>query len=118
MRTAEDLQRTFASLDHVFFDDHCAHAGVTVRWKRFRPAKHSFTYGRYLMNPPEIRINVRLAQLDVPQYVVSSVLLHEMLHFTMGLDHDVAFQQAEARYPFFWDSERWCSEFLKREFPA
>jgi predicted metal-dependent hydrolase len=110
-RSPADLRKTFLALDHVFFHDACTAGGVRVQWKKFRTAKASFLFGEYDMEKRVVRINARLAELDVPQYVVSAVTMHEMLHFTHGYDHSVAFSRVEHKHPFFYESEQWCHDF-------
>jgi len=112
VRTPADLRRTFLSLDHVFFSDLCAHAGVRCRWKKFRSAKNSFQFGEYDEDRKIVSLNVRLAQDDVPDYVVSAVCYHEMLHHMVGLEHTVAFARAEHQHPYFYASETWADQFV------
>ncbi len=112
MRTPADLRKTFVALDHLFLDGRCVREGVKIRWKRFRNAKTSFTFAVYYMDEKEIHVNYRLAQDDVPNYVVASCVWHEMCHHTHGYDHTAAFHKAEAEFVRHWDSEIWCEQFV------
>lgn len=111
-RTPRDLREIFRSIDLVFFGRACEHAGVSVRWRRFRPTKDRFHFGEYESEKKEVRINFRLSEWDVPDYVVVGVCYHEMLHATIGLEHDVRFAEHEHKYPHYYRSEKWCDDFV------
>lgn len=113
MRTISDLRRYFQSLDLVFFGEQCTAEGVRIRWKKYREKSSTFYFGHYHPDKREIWINQRLAQRDVPDFVVMATVLHEMLHHVVGLDHDVPFLQAEQRYPHYWAATKWEAEFLE-----
>ncbi len=109
-RSPADLRKTFLALDHILYDDRCARDGVKVKWKRFKESKYHMMFGDYDPELLEIRINYRLAQDDVPSYVVSAVLNHEMLHHIIGFDHTVEFMKAEASFIHYWASEAFCDK--------
>jgi predicted metal-dependent hydrolase len=113
-RTTSSLRRTFLALDHVFFGDSCEGHGLTIKFKKFRNAKSTFVFGEYHSDKKEILINIRLAKDDIPDYVVSAVIMHEMLHHVVGENHDVVFQKAEHRHPYYYESEKWCEQFLDK----
>lgn len=115
MRTPADLRFVLHAIDFLFFGQQCANDGVTIRWKRFRQGVNHFCFGEFDSDKKQIRINIRLAQPDVPDYVVSAVVWHEALHHIIGLEHNVAFQKAEHRFPHFYEAESWCDEFILRD---
>jgi hypothetical protein len=114
-RSPADLRKTFAALDHLLYDDRFARDGVRVKWKRFRKAKNFMMFGDYDGELKEIRLNYRLAQDDVPNYVVAAVLNHEMLHHILGYEHTVEFMKADAAFIHYWDSEAWCDRVIMSE---
>lgn len=112
MRTPADLRRIFHAIDLVFFGGACEAAGLTVRWKAFRDSRTMFMFGEFCPERRQVRVNRRLAALDVPEHVVCAVCYHEMLHHVVGLEHDVEFQKAEHRFPHYYQSEQWCEKFI------
>lgn len=105
-RDLEWLQDALHALDRVFFDGHLGDHPVKLRWMRWRPTK-GFVYAQYWDCQGLIEVNRALAWLWVPDYVVMATLYHEALHHVVGMDHDLAFNLSEARYPHFAASQVW-----------
>lgn len=112
VRTVGDLRRLFLALDRVFFDRGCQAAGIRVRWKPFRSVKGAVHFAEFDIERKVIRVNAFMSDADVPEYVVSAVLFHEMLHHFFGYDHDAKFQKAEHRHPYFYEAEEWTSNYV------
>ncbi len=111
-RTISDLRRYLSSIDLIFFGGQLAQDGVRIRWKKLRPAKDQFTFGQYRWDKRVIEINERLKEHDIPDYVVLHIIHHECLHHVISYDHDVAFHEAESRFPWHWKAEKWEDGFV------
>ena len=111
-RTANDLRRYFQAIDLVFFGGQLGQDGVRIRWKKFRPRQNEFLFAQYHSDQQLIEVNVRLKEHDVPDYVLLHTIHHECLHHVISIDHDTAFNEAELRFPWHWQSEKWSDNFV------
>jgi hypothetical protein len=109
-RDSEWLSESFDALDRVIFLGSLSALGITARWMRHRRRKHSFVYGIYDLDRLRIELSPVLRHDWVPECVALSVLHHEALHATLGMEHTHEFRLAENRFPHHVDSEVWCAE--------
>src|SRR5690606_26113569 len=76
-------------------------------------------WGKYYSDPPRIVINRKLDSPDVPDFVVESVLHHEMLHHHLGVPivngrrraHTPLFRRLERSFPQFGEAERFLARY-------
>lgn len=113
-RDADWLADSLDALDRVVFLGSLAAHGITARWMRHRKRKHSFVYGIYDLDRKRIELNPVLRHEWVPECVALSVLHHEALHATLGMEHTHEFRLAESRFFHHVESEVWCAENISR----
>ncbi len=90
--------------------------------RRRRRKSFSVRLGTYDDHDKVVRIHRCLDRVDVPRYVVESVVYHEMLHAAMPpvvqngrrRIHTPEFRRRERMFPFFQRAERWLDRNLKR----
>ncbi len=110
-RDQEWLDDAIAAFDLLYFEGALALIPTRAKWHRFS-AKNGFTYGDYLEG--RIRINSVLASEEIPSYVVLATVFHECLHAVVGMEHDLAFELAEARYVHYTKAMLWEAEHYDR----
>lgn len=110
------LDDILSAVDLVFFSDRLRDEGVTVRWRRFRPAKHIALYGTCRVSDNETLIEIHQAFRNewVPVHVVVSLVFHECLHHIHGAEHSPAFRRDEQRDPHALMSDAWCIDNFER----
>lgn len=92
---------------------------ITWFGKPFQPNKSRVTFGLYHNQLKLIKINRLLDSPAVPDYVISYVIFHEMLHHICpayvdekGLYrvHSKEFKAKETRYEYFDQAQKWIKE--------
>lgn len=116
-----DLLRIWNALNDQWFQ---SASRATITWGRnaTRRRKHSIQLGSYDLNERLIRVHPVLDQTWVPQYVVTSVVFHEMLHEKHGAlwsptgwrTHTPAFRAEERSHPDFERARAWEARNLSR----
>ena len=108
-----DLRELFEGLNREYFDGRLAvrHLGWSTRQARR-------TLGHYDPAHDAIVINRRLDNPLVPEYVVSSVLHHEMLHALQASApgrriHDATFRRAEKRFADYRRAQRFIAKHFR-----
>lgn len=118
-----DLQGIFDALNERWFrGEHDA----PVTWARDtragRRRRRSIRLGTYCSQTSVIRIHPALDQSFVPDYVVSFVMFHEMLHHVVKpitkdgrtMFHTAEFRRLERSHPDYERATRWEREHLDR----
>lgn len=106
-RDAAWLDDIFQAVDLVFFGGRMHDDGVTIRWRRFRPAKHIAVYGTYRATEKLVELHRAFSCEWVPVHVVVSLVFHECLHNIHGAEHTPAFRRDEQRDPHALLSDAW-----------
>ncbi|MBN1847858.1 MAG: hypothetical protein JW932_04665 [Deltaproteobacteria bacterium] len=116
-----NLQDVFEGLNQRYFDNNVK---CLITWgaKRKRAGQKSIRLGSYSFRTSTIRIHPVLDKSFVPDYVIDSIVYHEMLHHHLGnlnkdgrhLSHHPAFQKAEKRFSRFHDSKLWIKNNLEK----
>ncbi len=116
MRPLSHLQSDLAAIDRIFWRGELARMGVTIRWGRFRPVKIDFTCSSYRPDTKVITVNPILAQLWVPDELVSFSIWHETIHAIQdpavqrhgsAYVHGHDFRTVEMRHPHAVEAELW-----------
>ncbi len=110
-----DLTALFARLNEQYFDSVLAPGDVGWSYRKsrrilghFDPSHQSITISRVFDQP------------DIPEYVVSYILFHEMLHarfmissnFDMRNQHSPQFKKEERRFKWYQQSNDWLKKHL------
>lgn len=118
-----DLQRLYDRVNHESFRDQLE---LKVTWgeevRRQRRRRRTIQLGSYQDETRTIRIHPVLDHAKVPEYVVMSVLHHEMLHAVVPVEtagrrnrvHTDEFRRREAAYPHHHRAEQWLARHLFR----
>ena len=118
-----DLGALYLRLNGEHFD-HCIDADITwgvKRPRRRRRTRRTIQLGIYRYDQRLIRIHPALDHHSVPEFVVASVLFHEMLHAWFpppaqgGMRrclHSPEFRRAERRFEFHDASQAWIRVHL------
>ena len=119
--SVHDLQQILDDLNARYFDGQLA---VQITWSRGARGQRrkSMQLGAYIPEESLIRIHPALDQAFVPEYFVSCVIFHEMLHAVHGVTeqdgrrriHSHAFHQDEQRHPDYTRARRWEDRNLRR----
>ncbi len=116
-----DLRELFDGLNRKHFKRACD-ARVTWGKNSRKPKTRGIQLGSYDPEANLIRIHRALDHAWTPQYVVESMLYHEMLHWlfrprTAGarrVIHGRAFREAERAHPNYQRAQDWISKNLDR----
>ena len=109
-----DLGLLFQRLNHEHFANRLSL--TTTWWRKRRLSRTSCTLGIFVDALQFIKIDSLLDTPQVPQYVVESVLHHEMLHALIPPKKDRAgrvwthtpeFRARERSFPYFHETEAW-----------
>lgn len=121
-KDTEWLRETLAAIDRVFWHDELEHAGVQIRWGRWRRTKLTFKFGCLWHGEPKvIEINPILAYAWVPYEVAGFTVYHETIHAMRDKGplkhhsryrHDKDFREAELKYPRIANADAWTAEHL------
>ena len=112
-----DLEALFHKLNREHFDQTLSL--TTTWWKKKHTSRTSYTLGLFVDTLQLIKIDSLLDTPKVPQYVVETVLHHEMLHAVVVPKKDSAgrmivhtpeFRYRERSFPAFRDTEKWLKE--------
>ena len=117
-----DLQPMFERINKRYFQGKC---DCIVTWGKQaarRKGRRSIRFGSYEGERNTIRIHPLLDSPSVPDYVVASILYHEMLHWYIPpvknsgrrIVHSKLFRQAEQAYPDYAKAAKWKEENLLR----
>lgn len=97
-RDREWLEDALDAFDLLYFDGQLEALGIKIRWHTFRSKGQRSRFGEAHFVLKTVRINRVLAQAWVPDYFVLDVVHHELLHFTVSPEHDLAFRLSEERF--------------------
>lgn len=109
-----DLAALFQQLNNEYFSERLSL--TTTWWKKKKLSRTSCTLGVFVDALQLIKIDALLDTPQVPQYVVESVLHHEMLHALIPpkkdragrfLAHTPEFRTRERSFPHFHETEAW-----------
>ena len=109
-----DLDSLFDHLNQERFNNRLSL--TTTWWKKRHVSRASFTLGVFVDTLRLIKIDSLLDTPTIPQYVVESVLHHEMLHAVIPprkdrtgrlLVHTPEFRKQERSFPFFYEADTW-----------
>lgn len=118
-----DLRKLYDRVNRESFD---GELDLDVTWgnevRRQRRRRRTIQLGSYQDESRTIRIHPVLDHSKVPDYVVMSVLHHEMLHAVVPVEceggrnrvHTDEFRRREAAYPHHQPAERWLARHLFR----
>lgn len=116
-----DLNAMAAEVNNTYFEGKIA-AHITFSSARARRgAFRNISFGSYDSKLRIVRIHPMLDKLDVPDFFVSFVIYHEMLHALIDPQHDAdgrrrihtpEFRQREMRYPDYERAKTWEKQFL------
>ncbi len=122
---AHDLQLYFDRLNQLFFNGSHPSSITWFKSRKGARAKRRCFLGIYIDELFLIKINSLLDDEIVPDYVVESVVYHEMLHaiyppkvYPSGrrIIHTPEFKEAETKYPKLLDAENWLNNNRSRFF--
>ncbi len=116
-----DLRNAFKNLNQKYFDDKI---DCSIMWGplRKRARQKYVRLGSYSFRTSTIRINPLLDRAFVPEYVVDSIIYHEMVHHMLGskenngrlMSHDHAFKTLEQRFIHAHKAKLWIQQNLSR----
>lgn len=116
-----DLQLIFDRLNQMYFHGACL---ATVTWGRAgsRSYRRTIQLGCYVPDDDLIRMHPSLDQAFVPEFYVSWVMFHEMLHEAFGIEekngrrhiHPPAFVALEQSYPDYERAKSWEQRNIHR----
>ncbi|MEM9554294.1 MAG: hypothetical protein AAGC60_08545 [Acidobacteriota bacterium] len=112
-------------VNREYFDDAVA---VDITWGRDAPRRRrrgraiSLRLGSFAELERLVRVHPVLDRADVPEYVVESVVHHEMLHAVVPIPpgrgrrrvHTAEFRRREREHRHFERAERWIADNLER----
>ena len=110
-----DLQEALEAFNHVQFDGHLD--GVRVAWSAPEPTMA--VLGLCWDSSRPVVLHVGMDAASVPQYVVHSVLFHELCHLVVPSEdycdgtlehHPRAFWLMHERYPHHTRAEQWLAK--------
>ena len=124
-----NLLNSFRALNHKYFNNciDCSISWGPVRKTPIRKGpfqkktkQKSVRLGSYSFRTLTIRINPLLDKPFVPQYVIDSIIYHEMLHHYLGgqekngrrLSHHPSFKAAEKRFSHHIQAKLWIEKNL------
>ncbi len=110
-----DLKEIFQTINKDYF---CNELDLRITWygQKMQKRKRSMTFGEYLRLYRLIKIHRQLDQAVVPDFYVSFVVYHEMLHAVIPpyMDragrmrmHGAEFKQREREFAYFQDAMEW-----------
>jgi predicted SprT family Zn-dependent metalloprotease len=109
-----NLQSSFQDLNKKYFNNQI---DCLILWgpPRKKAKKKSIRLGSYSFKTSIIRINPALDKPFVPQYVLDSIVYHEMLHHHLGeqerngrhLSHHHFFKMAEQKFVYYKEAKLW-----------
>lgn len=125
--TTYDLSILYDKMNKTFFESRLELS--TTWWKTSpKPGAHQCTLGVFLDSLQLIKITDLLDSPSVPQYVVESVLFHEMAHAVVPTEKDIkgrtlvhtkTFRQQMQAYPHTKHADEWLknnrSHFFKKK---
>jgi hypothetical protein len=116
-----DLAAIYSELNQTYFTNRVR---ARITWMRRPPQRPrtSIRFGAYDHSCQLIRISRLLDQPFVPQYVVASVVFHEMLHQLIPRQrlngrwsvHPPAFRRQERQFPYYQRAQQWQRHHLAR----
>ena len=117
-----NLLNIWQTLNDKFFHNSCK---TTITWAQEAPRRRrrSIQLGLFLKEQNVIRIHPCLDQIFVPQYYVSWIVFHEMLHEVMGIEmqhtgrrsmHPKEFTIIEQTYPDYLRCREWEKKNIMR----
>lgn len=116
-----NLATIYHELNQVYFANRVR---ACITWMRRPPQRPrtSIRFGAYDDNLQLIRISRLLDQPFVPQYVIASVVFHEMLHQLIPRQrvngrwsvHPPAFRQQERQFSHYQHAKQWQRQYLAR----
>ncbi|MFC1863508.1 SprT-like domain-containing protein [Thermodesulfobacteriota bacterium] len=109
-----NLLETFERLNTEYFNKEIK-CQITWGYRRTRKKQRSVRLGSYSSRTSIIRINPILDRDWVPQYVLESIVYHEMLHHLLGqersngrnLSHFSAFKEMEQKFRYYSKAKLW-----------
>lgn len=127
-KTKIRVQGKFFNLLHAFVDLNQKYFAnkidCAIMWGplRKRVRQKSVQLGSYSFRTSTIRINPLLDRSFVPQYVVDSIIYHEMVHHLVGsrenngrnISHDQSFKTLEQRFIHANKAKLWIQKNLSR----
>ncbi len=116
--THHNLINLFEEINHRYFDNEVK-CRVTWFGRKSRAAGSSATLGLYSHPMKLIKIHRRLDQPFVPEYFISYVIYHEMLHQVCPTYHDALgrhyvhtkeFKRREKQFEYFHEASQWLDD--------
>lgn len=116
-----DLTVIYGELNQAYFANR-VRARITWMRRPLQRPRTSIRFGAYDDSRRLIRISRLLDQPFVPQYVVASVVFHEMLHQLIPRQrmngrwsvHPPAFRRQERQFPHYQRAKQWQRQHLAR----
>ena len=116
-----DLTAIYGELNQTYFADR-VRAHITWMRRPLQRPRTSIRFGAYDDSRRLIRISRLLDQPFVPQYVIASVVFHEMLHQLIPRQrvngrwsvHPPAFRQQERQFSHYQRAKQWQRQYLAR----
>src|SRR6185369_16661220 len=111
-------EKTFHHLDSLAGDIHRAYFSkippLVVRWGQqiSRKRRRSIRLGSYNHVTTEIRIHPLLNALNIPTFVIESVIHHEYLHHVLGAHHNRKFKSQERTFRHHREAQEWIRRNL------
>lgn len=98
--------------------------GLKITWfgKRFQNNKSQVTFGLYFDSLKLIKVSRLLDRVETPEYVISFIIYHEMLHYACpaytdekGFNriHNPQFKKRESAYKEFAQANDWLQQHRK-----
>ena len=116
-----NLANAFNELNQTYFENKIE---CSIMWGNAykRARQRSVRLGSYSYKTSTIRINPLLDRPFVPQYVIDSIIHHEMLHHLLGsrekngrhMSHHCTFKHMEKRFIHHGQAKQWIDKNLSR----
>lgn len=116
-----NLANAFNELNQTYFNNQIK---CSIMWGNAprRVRQRSVRLGSYSYRTSTIRINPLLDRPFVPQYVLDSIVYHEMLHHLLGskekngrqMSHHRTFKHMEKRFVHYNQAKQWIDKNLTR----
>jgi predicted metal-dependent hydrolase len=116
-----NLLDSFERLNSTYFNGN-VECRITWGYRRKKKKQKSIRLGSYSSKTSIIRINPTLDRYWIPQYVIDSIIYHEMLHHIIGSKknngqnhyHFKAFKMKEKEFLYYEKAKIWIKDNLPR----